>query len=199
MIGPLVAQDGPAIVVAPYAIDQQVARRKAFLAETQSADERAGGEVGRLNIRFQAMKPKFLESLVEDQRQTFRHIALSFESSEGIEPQVGTLENSHDGFAHVDHAGQEPVGLAPDQESDRPSRTNTLQVGLVLLVATRRKNPRPMQAFASPRGLENLALAIHTGFDRKTRRSGQESMRSLGESCLLIVLQAQQLESFQTL
>ena len=91
MSGPLIAQNGPAIVVAPYAIDHEVAGRKAFFTKAQSVDERAGSDVGRLNVRFQAMKPKSPESVVEDQRQTFRHVALSFESSEGIKAQVGTL------------------------------------------------------------------------------------------------------------
>lgn len=62
----------------------------------------------------------------------------------------------------VDHSCDATVGLAPHQKSDRASRANTLQVGFVLLVAARRKDPRPMQAFAPPRGLENLVLAIGT-------------------------------------
>ncbi len=113
------------------------------------------------------MKPQFPESAIENQRQTFRHVALSFESSEGIKPQVGTLQNSHDGFAHVDHSRQATVGLAPDQRANRTSRAKTLDVGFVLLMGPRRKNPRPMQALASPCGFENLAFAIRTGLRQK--------------------------------
>src|SRR5271157_1435911 len=39
MLGPLIDENSPAIMVAPRAINHQIARRKAFLAEHQTADQ----------------------------------------------------------------------------------------------------------------------------------------------------------------
>src|SRR5580658_2703938 len=85
---PLVAENGPAIVIAPDAVDHQVARRKAFFAEAQPRNQGDRCKVGWLNISFQTMKAELVEGLVQDERQAFGHQPLPLHAGKSIEAEV---------------------------------------------------------------------------------------------------------------
>ena len=106
------------------------------------------------------MKTEHVEGSVNNEGQSFRHVALSLESGKRIEAKIGALEDSHHRFAYVDDACELPVRAASNHEGDGPSAANPLQVLLVFVMGTGRKNPGPMQTLAANDGGEKLLFII---------------------------------------
>src|SRR5271166_1056509 len=164
MLGPFVAEHGPAIMVSPRAVDHQVAWRKAFFAKAQAFHQSARRDIGRLDVRLQAMKPKSLEGAIQHQRHTVGHIALCLKTKESIEPQIGASKYSHHRFADIDYASEAIVRFASNKNPNRAATANALQVRLVLLTALRGKDPGMMKALAMSGGFENLPFTFGVGF-----------------------------------
>src|SRR5262249_3351212 len=74
--GPGLANDRPALVVAPAPPDLEVSRREALLPEAESSRQLAGGMVPRLDVRLQAVEAEAPEGVAQDERQALGHVPL---------------------------------------------------------------------------------------------------------------------------
>ena len=69
----VIREQGPALVIAPAALDFQHTPGEALADKTALFDKCDGCAIVRLNVRFDAMEFQFAEGVFEDKQHSFAH------------------------------------------------------------------------------------------------------------------------------
>ena len=101
----LVGGDRVALVVAPLAADQQVARREALQPEARAAGQRDRRCVAGLDVRLDAVQAQRAEGVVEHLLERLAHQALAGVLLVRVVAQVGGLERAADDLGDREDAG----------------------------------------------------------------------------------------------
>src|SRR3954453_5827000 len=105
MIRALVGRERVALVVAPLAPDQEVARRVALEAEAGAAGERDRGGVARLDVGLDAVERERPEGVVEDLLEAAAHEAPARVAGAAVVAEEGGLERAADDLRDVEDPG----------------------------------------------------------------------------------------------
>ena len=146
--GVLVGGDRVALVVAPLAADQQVARREALQAEAGAAGERDRGLVAGLDVRLDAVQAERAERVVEDLLERLAHQALAGVALVGVVAEVGGLEGAADDLGDREHARDLAVVGAAGEQAEEVLAARAAVELVELVGALGRVGPRPVQPVA---------------------------------------------------
>ena len=144
----LVGGDRVALVVAPLAADQQVARREALQAEPGAAGQRDRGGVAGLDVRLDAVQAERAEGVVEDLLERLAHQPLAGVALVGVVAEVGGLERAADDLGDREHAGDRAGVDAAGQQAEEVLAARAAVELVELVRALGRVRPRPVQPVA---------------------------------------------------
>ena len=105
----LVGGDRVALVIAPLAADQQVARGEALEPEPRAARQRDRRRVAGLDVGLDPMQAERPERMVEDLLERLAHQALPGVALVRVVAEVGGLERAADDLGDREHAGDRAV------------------------------------------------------------------------------------------
>ena len=146
---PLVGGDRVALVVAPLAADQQVARGEALEPEAGAAGERDRRLVAGLDVGLQPVQGERPEGVVEHLLHRLAHQPLARVALVRVVAEVGGLEGAADDLRDREHAGD--LALVLGQAGDEAGEVVAPRAGeevVELVGALRRVGPRPVQLAA---------------------------------------------------
>jgi hypothetical protein len=104
------------------------------------------------------MQPESPKREIERERKAFGHVPLAGKRSEGVVADVSAVERAADDFREVDHARDQAVLVAHDEEADVARRRGRRMIALDVRGECRRRfrcmHPAAVQVAALP-GLRN--------------------------------------------
>ena len=142
---PLVGGDRVALVVAPLAADQQVARGEALHAEAAASGERDRRDVAGLDVGLQAVQRQRPERMVEHLLERLAHEPLAGVASARVVAQVRRLERAADDLGDREHAGDRPVLGGTGEQAREVVAARAREQVVELVGPLRRVGPRPVQ------------------------------------------------------
>src|SRR4051794_17050415 len=158
----LLREDRPALVIAPLAVDLQVARREALEPEARALRQRDRALVAGLDVRLEPVQPERAERVAEHELDAFRHVALAGEGPPDGIAEVGIQERPAEDLAEVEEPEDAAVAAPAQQEQLEVVGACALDQREELLVARRRERPRPVVLAALAHELGELVRVAGT-------------------------------------
>src|SRR6202034_3759164 len=156
LAGKVLGEQRPALMVAPFAADLQVAAGEALPFEAEALDQPDRAGVAGLDVRLDPVQAKLAEHRPEHRPQAPRHQALPGVRGKGAVAEGSRLQAAANDVVDVHHTDQAAAGPVPDQVAGLVVARDPFQVGSEELGGVRQAEPGSMQRLAGASRVDEL-------------------------------------------